>query len=222
MRTARSLTETRTLEALFPGPKRWIFCALFGAPERWWSLVELAGMAGLQPRSLRPHITHLRAGGILEEKVADGHASVQANHSSPVFAELQSIVTKLTDAATPPETILIVEDQPATAQITRILLESWGYQVLEAHCAPEAMEIFDTHRESIGLLLSDVKMPGMSGPQLADELLRQRPDLRVVFMSGAHEEAPLRADTAFLPKPFNPASLSRIVRRQLDRRSAGT
>ncbi len=149
-----------------------------------------------------------------------GHPLYRPNPAGPVFLELRSIVSKLTVPADQTETILIVEDQPATAQITRILLESWGYQVLEAHGAREAIQIFDQHRDAIALLLSDVIMPEMNGKQLAEELQRRRPDLRVVFMSGAGTDEVARNGAAFLPKPFNPASLSRIVRRELDRRVA--
>jgi FixJ family two-component response regulator len=61
-------------------------------------------------------------------------------------------------------------------------------------------------------------MPGMTGPQLADELVRRKPDLSVVFMSGyPSDELAHHSGAAFLPKPFNPASLSKMVRRELDR-----
>ena len=73
------------------------------------------------------------------------------------------------------ETILVVEDTTATAQITRILLESWGYRALEAHTAAEALDLFDAHAGEIQLVLTDVMMPQMSGPQLASELRRRNP-----------------------------------------------
>ena len=124
---------------------------------------------------------------------------------------------KLTARSRDCETILIVEDQEATAQITRILLESWGYRVLEAHSGAEALDIFARDGDEVQLVLTDVIMPGMTGPQLARELWRKRPNLRVVFMSGYPADQLNDATAAFLPKPFNPASLSRMIRKELDR-----
>lgn len=205
------------LDALFPGPRRFILTALFGEPDRWWSLTELAGRAGLQPGSVRPHVIHLRDGGVLREKHDDGRVWFQPDPGCPVYAELRCLLGKLVPRAEAGETILVVEDQPATAQITRILLESWGYKVLEAHCATEAIEVFDRTNGEIDLLLTDVIMPGMSGPQLAGELLKRRGDLRIVFMSGYPSDQIIDSDSSFLPKPFNPASLSRMIRKELDR-----
>jgi DNA-binding NtrC family response regulator len=153
----------------------------------------------------------------LQEKRLDGCPVFQADPCSPIFTELQSIVIKLTGPSHDAEIILVVEDQPATAQITRILLESWGYRVLEAHGAIEAMDIFERYRDTIKLLISDVIMPQMNGPELARELLRRRPDLRIVFMSGGPSEEVASLDQAFLEKPFNPTGLSRIVRQALER-----
>jgi two-component system, cell cycle sensor histidine kinase and response regulator CckA len=66
-------------------------------------------------------------------------------------------------------------------------------------------------------------MPEMSGPQLADELQRRHPGLRVIFMSGYPNEELLKRDSsAFLPKPFNPASLSRVIRKELDRQEVAS
>jgi CheY-like chemotaxis protein len=134
---------------------------------------------------------------------------------------MQGIVTKLTSETRDAETILIVEDQEATAQITRILLESWGYRVLEAHSGPEALDLLSVDGSAVQLVLTDVIMPGMSGPQLAAELLARRPDLRIVFMSGYPADQLNQSDIAFLPKPFNPSSLSRMIRKELDRPCGG-
>jgi CheY-like chemotaxis protein len=193
--------------------------AFFAEPDRWWSLPELAGKAGVEQETLRRYLAQLAKGGLIRVKFPENHGCVyQPDPRCPVFAELQSIVIKLTSQTDGQEVILVVEDQAATAQITRILLESWGYQVLEAHCPDEALAIFDSQRGHISLLLTDVIMPGMHGGQLADELRRRNPELRVVFMSGYAAEQLSLADATFLPKPFNPASLSRMVRKELDRK----
>ncbi|HLH20307.1 MAG TPA: response regulator [Bryobacteraceae bacterium] len=211
------MPEPTALEALFPSPRRVVLCAMFHEPNRWWSLPELAGRAGVQPASLRQHMAALREGGVIREKMEGGRAWFQADPGCPVFAEIQSLVGKLSPRDGHAETILVVEDQPATAQITRILLESWGYCVIEAHSGDEALALFEGHAERVHLVLTDLIMPGLTGTQLAAELTRRKPGLRIVFMSGYPNDSLTGPDVAFLPKPFNPASLSRMIRRELDR-----
>lgn len=191
---------------------------MFGEPDRWWSMPELAGRAGVQAGSLRQHIAMLREGGMIRERQDENSRTwFQADPECPVFHELRSIVAKLAPAKHGGETILVVEDQPATAQITRILLESWGYRVMEARSGGEAIGIYEHSDGKIDLLLTDVIMPGMNGPQLAEELLRRNPVLRVVYMSGYPSDELKDHTTAFLSKPFNPASLSKMIRKELDR-----
>src|SRR3954452_620447 len=176
------VSEPKPLDILFPGPRRSIFTAFYGEPSRWWSLPDLSGRAGVNPSTLRHHLSQMRAAGLLREKADGGRVWYQPDPACPVYEEMRAIVTKLTSQTRSAETILIVEDQEATAQITRILLESWGYTVVEAHSAEEALNVF-TQDAGIQLVLTDVIMPGMSGPQLGQELLRHRPDIRAVYMS---------------------------------------
>jgi len=160
----------------------------------------------------------LREGGLIRERRDEaGHNWFQAEPASPVFEELKAIVSKLASRSQGGETILVVEDQPATAQITRILLESWGYHVLEAHGGIEAIAIFEQNGDTIHLLLTDIIMPGVNGIELARELVRRSPRLRVVYMSGYPSEEWKGDGAAFLAKPFNPASLSKAIRKELDR-----
>lgn len=215
-----AMTEPNALEALFPGPRRLVLCAMYHDPERWWSLPELAGRAGLQPASLRQHMAVLREAGVIREKMEGGRAWFQADSGCPVFAELQSMINKLSSPSAAAETILVVEDQPATAQITRILLESWGYRVIEAHNGAEALALFDQYGDGIHLVLTDMIMPGLTGAQLAAELARRKPGVRIVYMSGYPADHLNQPGAAFLPKPFNPGSLSRMIRRELDRPAA--
>lgn len=154
---------------------------------------------------------------IREKQDDEGPAAYQADPECPIFNELKSIVSKLAPKSRCGQTILVVEDQPATAQITRILLESWGYRVLEARGGREALGIYDQCDGAIDLLLTDVIMPGMNGPQLAEELLNRNPELRIVYMSGYPSDELKDRSNAFLPKPFNPASLSKMIRKELDR-----
>src|SRR3984893_14451701 len=121
------------------------------------------------------------------------------------------------------ETILLVEDDPSLRVLAAHTLESFGYKVLEANSGAEALEICRQHEGQIHLLLTDVVMPGMSGRVLAEQLLTQRPQLKVIYMSGytgqtvgAH--GVLAEGSYFLPKPFTREALARKIREVLDRK----
>jgi nitrogen-specific signal transduction histidine kinase len=120
------------------------------------------------------------------------------------------------------ETILFVEDETPVRLITRALLEQFGYRVLPAANGVEALKVWEQHRDSIALLLTDMVMPaGISGQQLARRLEEDRPSLRVLFTSGysaeiAGRNLELRAGENFLQKPFPSALLLETVRRTLD------
>jgi len=119
------------------------------------------------------------------------------------------------------ETILVVEDEPNLREIARIFLENYGYRVLEAVDVEESLQIAKTFADPIHLLLTDVIMPGMSGRQLASEILTARPEMKVVYMSGytddvlAHHEV-LKPGVTLLQKPFNNVQLARKIRSILD------
>ena len=122
------------------------------------------------------------------------------------------------------ETILVVEDEEALRGVVREYLEGHGYRVLEAGNGREALDLARRHDGAIPLLISDVIMPGMSGRQVADELVKARPDLRVLFISGYTDDAivnhgVLEAGTEFLQKPFPLETLGTKVRNLLDGRS---
>lgn len=119
------------------------------------------------------------------------------------------------------ETILVVEDAEALRGLTRRLLEKQGYRVIVAANAAEAVRRFDEN-PSIELLLTDVVLPGPSGPELSRQLAERRPGFRVVYMSGYTDEAivkhgVLRPEIAFIHKPFTSNSLGRKIRETLDR-----
>jgi CheY-like chemotaxis protein len=209
------MEESRAFEALFPGARRTVLTALFVEPHRWWTLEELAGRAGVRPGGLRTQLARLRQSGVVREELTGGRPHFQPDPECQIFTELQAIVVKLT-SANGGETILVVEDTAATAQITRILLESWGYRVLEAHTPAEALDLFTARAGDIQLLLTDVMMPQMCGTQLADEFRRRNPGIRVVYMSGYPDQELARFDELFLPKPFNPSGLAQMVRKALD------
>jgi hypothetical protein len=119
------------------------------------------------------------------------------------------------------ETILLVEDDEMVRTLVRETMESNGYRVLEASDPLEAREVAGNGRNTIQLLITDVIMPKASGPELAKELLRISPGLKVLYMSGYTDRALAkrgvrRKEVAFLPKPFTPAELIAKVRDVLE------
>jgi two-component system cell cycle sensor histidine kinase/response regulator CckA len=123
------------------------------------------------------------------------------------------------------ETILVVEDEDAVRAVACASLRRQGYTVLEAPNARAALEVLAEFSDRIELLLTDVVMPGLSGPALADRLATLRPDTRVLFMSGYTDDAIVRHGILepglnFLQKPFTPDILAQKVRQVLDRGAA--
>lgn len=121
------------------------------------------------------------------------------------------------------ETILVAEDEQGVRSLTREVLEKYGYTVLEAANGEEALALAEGHDGPLDLLLSDVVMPRMGGPELAQALLQRRPSLRVLYMSGYTEHPMVRrgvvdSGVAFLQKPFTPTSLVSRVREVLETR----
>jgi len=119
------------------------------------------------------------------------------------------------------ETILLVEDEKALRMMTRTVLLSQGYSVLEAADGADAIRICEQREEPIHLLISDVVMPQLGGRQLSDRLVTLIPDMRVLFVSGYTDDAVVRhgvleAEVQFLQKPFTVDALGRKVREVLD------
>ena len=115
------------------------------------------------------------------------------------------------------ETVLLVEDEDSVRQLVRETLESRGYRVLEAANGQAALTLAASHRNQIHLLITDVIMPGLNGHELVQQLLRARPAIKVLYLSGYAQDAfptPLAADAqkTFLQKPFTLQSLARKVR----------
>ncbi len=119
------------------------------------------------------------------------------------------------------ETILLVEDEGAVRVVAHEILRRHGYTVLEARDALAALAFGESHPGRIDLLLTDVVMPQLSGPELVKRLVVMRPKLRVLCMSGYTDDSVVRhgivdSDIAFVQKPFTPESLARKVRETLD------
>lgn len=118
--------------------------------------------------------------------------------------------------------ILLVDDQSDLRSLLRRALELEGYSVWEAGNGQEALEIAEAEGNRIHLLLTDLRMPGMDGYELARELTRRRPDIVVLYMSGYSENLP-PPGVPFLQKPFRLDTLKREIARllQSNRRAAG-
>ena len=119
------------------------------------------------------------------------------------------------------ETVLLVEDEETVRSLAQRVLQSQGYNVLDARAGSEALTVRAGYSGSIDLLLTDVIMPGMSGRELAERLIPKDEKMRVLYMSGYTDDAILRRGifergTAYIQKPFTPDALARRVREVLD------
>lgn len=120
------------------------------------------------------------------------------------------------------ETILLAEDEPSLREMVEEVLQLQGYRVLTAASGPAAMEVWHREHRRIDLLLTDMVMPGgMMGTDVAAELRRANPDLKVIYTTGyspgvAGSRSSLEEGVNFLPKPYSPGKLAAIVRKCLD------
>ena len=124
------------------------------------------------------------------------------------------------DELTGAETILVVEDDARLRVLEERILKRYGYQVLVASSAADAIRVFTERHDPIDVVLTDVIMPGGSGRTLGDWVAEHRPDTHVVYMSGYTDNAiashgVLEAGTRFLQKPFSPEALARTIREAL-------
>jgi len=131
----------------------------------------------------------------------------------------QRATAEMIDGGT--ETILIVEDEPDLRELTRVFLEAYGYTVLLSSGAEEAIRTAETFPQQIDLLLTDVIMPGMSGRQLAEKVLIQRPKTKIMYMTGYTDDMVvqhrvLEPGVHLLQKPFTRRDLALKVRTTLD------
>lgn len=119
------------------------------------------------------------------------------------------------------ETVLLVEDEKPVRKLVKKLLIQNGYKVMEAEHAEEALKFIKSQKEPVDLLLTDVIMPGLNGPELALEIKNFFPDIKVLFISGysenvSLEQGHLNTPYYFLQKPFSPETLLKKMRKILD------
>jgi PAS domain S-box-containing protein len=119
-------------------------------------------------------------------------------------------------------TVLLVEDNDSLRAVARRMLADEGYEVLLARTGPDALRLLEAHEAVVDLLVSDIVMPGMRGPELAARLRAANPDLPVLFISGYSDQPPDRdcPDAGFLSKPFKREALLDAVAGLLQRVAA--
>ena len=164
-----------------------------------------------------------QSGGSITVESAPGKGTIFRIYFPRVEPEV-SEPTVAVDAIEPAhgrETILLVEDEPSVRGLVHETLRLHGYTVLEARHGIEALLTGARHVGPIHLLLTDVVMPQMSGPEVAEKLLTVRPGIKVLYMSGypdhpVFDQGGVSRETSFLAKPFSPNVLARKVREILD------
>jgi len=164
-----------------------------------------------------------QSGGWIEvsSKLGEGASfSVYLPRTDSISVQNQAVLPR----ATKPhgtETVLVVEDEQEVRQLTRTILESYGYRVIEAANSEEALTIEKAQPGEIHLLLTDVILPGMNGKALSERLRALRPKLKIIFMSGYPDDVisprgVMERDVVYLLKPFSPESLAAKVREVLE------
>ena len=108
------------------------------------------------------------------------------------------------------DAILLVDDEPGTRRVFARFLTNAGYRVIEAADGVEAIEQMALSGR-IGLLIADVRMPGMDGPEMVAAVRRHQPDLPVILVSGYAPPERMPAGVRFLAKPFESAELLKVV-----------
>ena len=136
--------------------------------------------------------------------------------------EVQKNVVRDEEITAATETVLVVEDEEAVRCLTRTILETAGYRVFDAPNPQQAEVLFEKDINVVNLLVTDIIMPGLNGPQLFERLARQRPDLKVLYVSGYTDDTIVpqgQLDTGIevLQKPFSADELNRMVREALNR-----
>lgn len=165
-----------------------------------------------------------QSGGHIEVDSAPGRGARFKIYFPRLEEEVTTADTKpaATGGVSGKETVLVVEDEPAVRFLVQETLRMHGYQVLMARHGIEALLTGAKHMGPIHLLLTDVVMPQMSGPEVAEKLCLARPDLKVLYMSGYPDHPSfghggLRDRAVLIQKPFSPHELALKVREVLDR-----
>jgi len=162
-----------------------------------------------------------QSGGYIWVYSEPGHGTTFKLYFPATAAALESPVLRSETTSRPAgETVLVVEDEAIIRGNVRECLQQLGYEVLEAGSGEFALQLCDENRSKIDIVLTDLVMPGMGGHELASELARRHPEVKMLFMSGYTEDSAARRDIllkggAFLQKPFSVGDLSSAVQQAL-------
>lgn len=163
-----------------------------------------------------------QSGGFVQLHSEVGHGATFNVFLPCVEGEIRRLapVSGISRALPKERVILLIEDEDAVRRLLSSVLRGHGYTVLEAGSGQEALALASGHPGPIDLILSDVVMPGASGPEAVAEIQRVRPAAQVVFMSGYTDDSVLRHGLTdggrhFLQKPFTPATLLKKIREVL-------
>ncbi|MEM8997051.1 MAG: ATP-binding protein, partial [Acidobacteriota bacterium] len=212
-------------------------------PSGEWAVLEVSDTgtgvsAELLPRIFEPYFTTKELGkgtglglsmvyGIINQSQGHVHVESQTGVGTTFRIYLPASEEQLAAEASEPmrpaenwtgdETILVVEDEESVRTVAVEILRTRGYEVLAAESGPAALDLVRNRDGRIDLLLTDVVMPQMKGTDLASRLVGVLPSLKVLYMSGYHEESVLEgSEDLLIQKPFSPRGLARRVRSVLD------
>lgn len=167
-----------------------------------------------------------RLGRVVMTSAADDVNAVNGESTGAwVFVPKQRLTEMLVEAvrriglAQPQRVVLLVDDEPQMRTLLRTILLQAGYAVISAADGQEALELSRAYTDAIDLLVSDIVMPRMSGPELAEYIYHERPNTRVLLMSG-HASAALwqyLSSHDFIQKPFAPGGFIEQVSKTLNR-----
>ena len=162
-----------------------------------------------------------QSGGYIEVLSEPGHGTIFKIHLPMVMEQAtEEDLPEPVSALRGKETVLVVEDQAEVRKFAAAALNAYGYRVIQAETASEALLCCEQERERVDLVLTDVVMPGIGGGELAARLRKRWPGIKVLFMSGYAGDAVthhgvLEQSAAFIQKPFSPDQLAHKVREML-------
>jgi two-component system cell cycle sensor histidine kinase/response regulator CckA len=166
-----------------------------------------------------------QSGGYIWVYSEPGHGTTFKIYFPMVGAAGESLryVERNEELARGSETILVVEDDASLREVTCEFLQGSGYTVIPAESPDEALRLAESHNSPIDFLLTDLIMPGMNGRELASRLIKARPGIKVLYVSGYVDgivrdgvHGPLEEGLAFLQKPYTRHAVTRMIREMLD------
>jgi two-component system cell cycle sensor histidine kinase/response regulator CckA len=159
--------------------------------------------------------------GFIEVDSAPGCGSAFRIRIPATDAPAEPLIAMSTEAPGGQETVLLVDDDLGVLDLTRIMLERAGYNVITARDAVEGFDIYKSNRDSINLVVTDLIMPKVSGGEFIAQLREVDPDLKIIISTGHMADAevftrPGNRPNATIQKPFRMVELAQLVRQVLD------